>query len=147
LVTLQYALPFAPYSYLNVSWPELSVLLALTKRGACVSKFDSDTSSEEACRGWSHRWLDGLTLYIADHQMQMRPYRETIHSVVLGSEIYAQELSSFVGQMSNLTMCKMICGSSARVADYIARPTISCCGETSNPRARRVSIRDRQRKS
>jgi hypothetical protein len=38
---------------------------------------------------WS---LDGLTLYIADTQIHMQEFCETIHSVILQLQILAQEL-------------------------------------------------------
>lgn len=104
LIILEYALPLAPYSHLEVPWPERTVysdqaqrlrehirpkylqrgslapasyLIERLQHGRAIARREGPRTNIS----WSP---DGLTLYIADTQIHMRQFRKTIHSVIVG---------------------------------------------------------------
>jgi hypothetical protein len=112
LVILEYALLLRPYNLLKVPWPERTayadqaqrlrehIRLKYLQRGSLAPagflierlQHGRAIARREGPRTnilWSP---DGLTLYIADTQIHMRGFRETIHSVILRLQILAQEL-------------------------------------------------------
>lgn len=112
LIILEYALPLAPYNHLKSPWPERTVyadqaqrlrehirpkylqrgslapagyLIERLQHGRAIARREGPRTNIS----WSS---DGSTLHIADTQIHMRQFRETIHSVVVGLQNLAQEL-------------------------------------------------------
>ncbi|EMD86838.1 hypothetical protein COCHEDRAFT_1218347 [Bipolaris maydis C5] len=112
LIILEYALPLAPYNHLKAPWPERTVypdqsqrlrehirpkylqrgslapagyLIERLQHGRAIARREGPQTNIS----WS---LDGLTLYIADTQVHMRQFRETIHSVVVRLQNLTQDL-------------------------------------------------------
>jgi hypothetical protein len=112
LIILEYALPLAPYNHLKVPWPERTVYVdqaqrlrehirpkylqrgSLAPAGYLIERLQHGRAiarreGPQTNISWSS---DGLTLHIADSQIQMRQFRETIHSIVVRLQGLAQEL-------------------------------------------------------
>lgn len=112
LIVLEYALPLAPYNHLKTPWPERTIYVdqaqrlrehirptylqrrSLAPTGYLIERLQHGRAiaRREGLRtniSWSS---DGLTLHIADSQIHMRQFRETIHSVVIRLQGLAQEL-------------------------------------------------------
>lgn len=112
LIVLEYALPLAPYNHLKTSWPARTAypdqaqrlrehirpkylqrgslapagyLIERLQHGRAIARREGPRTNIS----WSS---DGLTLYIADTQIQMRHFRETIHNVIVRLQSLAQEL-------------------------------------------------------
>lgn len=112
LIILKYALPLAPYNHLKVPWPERTAyadqaqrlrehirpkylqrgslapagyLIERLQHGRAIARREGPRTNIS----WSP---DGLTLHIADIQVHMRHFRETIHSVIVELQSLAQEL-------------------------------------------------------
>jgi hypothetical protein len=112
LIILEYALPLAPYKYLKSPWPERTAYPdqaqrlrehirpkylqrgSLAPAGYLIERLQHGRAiARREGPGTNISWSsDGLTLHIAETQIHMRQFRETIHTVIVGLQARAQEL-------------------------------------------------------